>query len=450
MRRVCLVATLPLLLVMTADTNVAAGGQAIRVLNRRSDSVARLMVWAEAVRQHLPGQFDAPAAGAAEWTAQQLIDLDIELNNLLVLMENPNARSFTAEDRQFRSSDVLYGGDDLNRLKALALAVGGRDPLNRGRDQAESDRVAAARIRLLKRAAILHTDVARLADRQPSTTPLGPLQGRDRSVVQFYDGEVLGIDRSGDQWDFARRLLDRVRPGQTRDPDVLLWYRATLQWMLGTLQLQWPQFERAQQIYPDDPDLMYLRGHLHENLASPRVQIVARAITAAGGQARVRAPRDELRDAESYLGRALKARPQLVDAQLRLGRVQTLLGKDADAVRTLQAAITATDDRQQQYYANLFLGSALESLDRPDQARDAYTRASGYFSSADAPRLALSQLAVRTGDTRTAYALLEQALSGPGDRERDDPWWTYPSDLRRTTPVALAQAYEALLQPDTP
>jgi Flp pilus assembly protein TadD len=414
-----------------------------RILNQRRDSVALLGAWADAVRDHVPGQFDAPASMAARWSIQQLADLEIELNNLLVLMDDPNAKAFTAEDRQFRSSDVLYSYGELDRLRRLAVALGGRDPLNRDRDPAEGPRVAAARVRLIKRSAILHTDVARLAERQPDANAVGS-NVSDRGVVHFYDGELLGVDRSGDHWEFARRLLDRVRPAQTRDPDVLQWYRSTLGWMLGALQLQWPQFQRAQELYPDDPELLYLRGYLHETLASPRVQNVAQAIAASGRSARVRAARAELRDAESYFRRALTANPQLADARLRLGRVQALLGNDAAAIRELQAALTATNDPVRRYYANLFLGSALESLGRGGEAREAYTRAAGYFPNADAPRFALSHLAVQSANATDAYAWLEVSLRREGGSDQDDPWWTYPSDIRRTAVTSLDAAYRAL------
>src|SRR4051812_13392733 len=83
-----------------------AAAQPLRILNHRGESVAVLETWADAVRRHVPGQFDPPAAAVGGWTREQLGDLEIELINLLVLMDNPTAKSFTAEDRRFRSSDV--------------------------------------------------------------------------------------------------------------------------------------------------------------------------------------------------------------------------------------------------------------------------------------------------------------------------------------------------------
>jgi len=443
--RVALASAMWALLSIDAGT---AAAQQVRILNHRDESVAVLESWADAVRQHAPGQFDVPAAAAARWTGEQLGDLEIELNTLLVLMDNPNEKSFRAEDRLFRSSDVLYTPGELDRLRRLAVAVGGRDPLNRGSDPMEGSRVAAARIRLVKRATILHTDVARLATRQPAAA--SGLRAPVPGVVYFYDGELLGVDRSGDHWDFARRLLDRARPAQTRDPDVLLWYRASLSWMLGAQQLQWPHFERAQQLYPEDPDLLYLRGYLHETFASPRVQNVARAITSAGSRTRVRAPRTELREAESYFRRALAGNPALTDARLRLGRVLALLGNDADAVRELRTVLDATSDPVLLYCAHLFLGSALESLDRRDEARDAYTRASSYFANADAPRLALSQLAVRSGNAAEAHTRLDAILARRGGSDQDDPWWTYPIDIRRGVGKALETSYRALAKSAEP
>jgi tetratricopeptide (TPR) repeat protein len=220
--------------------------------------------------------------------------------------------------------------------------------------------------------------------------------------------------------------------------------------MLGAQQLQWPHFERAQQLYPGDAGLLYLRGYLHETFASPRVQNVARAITSAGSRTRVRAPRRELQDAESYFRRALTGNPALADARLRLGRVLSLLGDDADAVRELRIVLTATGDPVQLYYAHLFLGSALESLGRRDEARDAYVRASSYFASADAPRLALSQLAVRSGEAAEAHTRLDATLSRRGGSDRDDPWWTYPSDIRRGVEKALDASYHALAKLEEP
>jgi hypothetical protein len=112
--------------------------------------------------------------------------------------------------------------------------------------------------------------------------------------------------------------------------------------------------------------------------------------------------------------------------------------------------LAATSDPVQLYYVNLFLGSALESLDQRDEARAAYMRAGRYFDKADAPQLALSQLAVRSGHAEDAHPLLEAPLRRQGGSDQDDPWFTYPSDIRRRVEPLLTAAYGALSNPRPP
>ena len=427
---------------------VAVVQQMPKVLNRRGDSVARLGAWANAVTSHVPGRLDPVALTVSAWTSEQLRDLGIELDSLLVLMENPEARAFTAEDSRFRTSDVLYSIRELDRLRALAAAFGGRNLAERGRSASEEARARAARVRLLKRAAILHTDVARLSPTQLGDLP-SPLDTNDHAFIHFYDGQLLGADRSADHWQFARSLLDRVRPAQTGDAEVLQWYQATLAWMLENGQLHWPHFQRAEQLYPDDPELLYLRGCLHETFGSSRVQNLASRLRATGQRTVIRSARSELELAESYLRRAVAARPLLVDARLRLGRVQSLTGKETAALAALRDVLVRTTDPVLLYYANLFLGSAFDSLNRLDEARAAYMRAADTYPGAAAPRLALSHLALRAGDAPAAVALLEGALH-PASTEQDDPWWTYGVKVGRGSEMALTDAYRALSPPLTP
>jgi len=228
---------------------------------------------------------------------------------------------------------------------------------------------------------------------------------------------------------------------------VRLWYLATLSWQLGSRDLQWPHFQRAARLYPQEPTLLYLRGCLHEVFASPRLQSIVKLIPKGGERSVLRSARDELEDAETLLRRAIDANPALVEARLRLGRVQSLLGKSRPAVDELRQVARSATDPLLLYYSNLFLGSALESLGERDEARASYERASMLYPGAAAPYLALSQLVIGASSANlpASRAALEPILARPGGNDDDDPWWSYYSAVGRDAGDAVAAAYKALL-----
>lgn len=411
-----------------------------RVLNRRGESVNNIHVWADAVIAHAPNTFDSSAAEIAAWPAELLTELRVELLSLLALMDEPQKRSFSVEDDRLRILDVLYTADELDRLRRLARSLGGRDPLHAD-SRRETERAADAKARVLKRAAILHTDVARLAahgapDQQP------PSRADGSGVVQFSDSRIVGVDPSADHWGFARNLLDALQ-APSRDPAVRLWYRATNSWLIGAMRLEWSHFQRAQRLFPDDPQLLYLRGCLHETFASPVVQAIAASLGGTRQKNIVRSTRAELQDAESFLRRALAADPGLIEARLHLGRVQALMGKDVAATQELRQVLRSTTEPIVLYYANLFLGSALEALGQGDDARAAYERAATAYPDAGTPRLALSQLALRGGDRAGALAAIESMLNSR-DNAAADPWHTYYVAAGRGADAELTVAYAAL------
>lgn len=436
---VCILALVAVITLIPPRAVWSAYAQAIgprrpRVLNSRANAVANISAWAAAVRLHVADTFDDTAVRFGEWKAEQLIDLQVELTNLLTLMDHPEQRSFVVEDQKFQQTDVLYTAKDLENLRQLARSLGGRDPDRRFEDLADSKHVVAARAHFIKRAAILHTDIARLLS--GNTEGPGGSQGK-QSVLKFYDGQVVGVDRSSDHWEFARNLLDRIAPA--RDHDVRLWYRATLTWMIGAMQLHGVHFQHAKQLYPDDAVILYLRGCFHETLASSRVQ----AVNINRGTA-VRSVRMELNDAETYLQRAITLEPSLVEARLRLGRVESLLGKNNLAIAELQLALSLSDDQLLRYYGNLFLGSAYESASVHEQAIVAYKRASTYYPDADAPRLALSRLALSRTGQDAALTSLDPLLRRGSNVHGEDPWLSYYVAAGRTSEKELAAAYEAL------
>lgn len=419
------------------------GGRAPSILNQRGESVSTLFAWEDAVRRHAPRSLDASAERVAAFSAEQMAALKIELATLLILMDRPERDAFTVEDQRLRRLDVLYTAGELARLRQLARSLGGRDPESREAPDVQAKSVGAARDRLLKRATVLHTDVARLAER-PST-PGGPRAGTGgQQTMSFSDGRVVALIQAGDHWEFARHLLSQAKPSNT---STLLWFRATLAWMSGSMQLYGAHYQIGTDQFPDDPTVLFLRGCLHETLAGPLIQgIVDRGPMLGAGRA-VRSAKTELRDAATYFQRAVTRDPAFSEARIRLGRVQSLLGEHAAAVIEVQRALSSEVDPLLRYYGYLTLGSALESMDDRDGAGDAYRRAAAQYPGAETPKLALSHLAAIGGDVGGA----QMALAALTERDRgDDPWSRYYVSSGRTSDEQLRTAYELLLDGGVP
>ena len=110
---------------------------------------------------------------------------------------------------------------------------------------------------LLKRGALLHTDVAlRVTEVTTPSVSYVP-RTHQRTTLHLDDGWQQGLDQSVSHLEIARRLLDLVRPNPERDargyPErdamVRQWYRATsailLQMDEDRFLLLWPSFTRA-------------------------------------------------------------------------------------------------------------------------------------------------------------------------------------------------------------
>lgn len=419
-------------------------------LNRRGDGVKHLELWVESVQAHRAGVRDAGTRGIASWTSPQLADLTIELASMLKLMDDPRGSQFSAwieDGRNTGRRRVVYSGSELERLRRLARAAGGREP-NALPSPADDARVTAAKNRLLKRAATLHTTVA--LNRQRNTdSQTNLLDTKWEGMVQFADGRQIGLDSRANHWKFARTLLDLVAPAPSRDVAVRDWYRASTAALLRELHLHRDHLEDALRLFPDDAVLLMLGGSLHEGLASARVQeFVKSAIVPKGVVLRVGSPRTELGRAESLLRRAVAIDPRAAEARVRLGRVLSLQEKHADALNELRR-LDAAAPPLLQYFGSLFAGEAAEALGRADEARAAYERAATLYPRAHAPRFALSQLATSTGDAVPASKALEPVLSASQDPVlADDPFWTYLNAAGRDADALLETAYRTLTAED--
>lgn len=442
------------LAVLTATLHAQTGLNVnTRDLNRRGVGVNRLQIWVDGALAHRGGVPDEATRRIAAWTPEDFEELLIDLPSVLKLMLEPRGDSFSVwieEGRNAGRRRVVYSGDELERLRRMARAAGGRDssaPPTPG-DEA---RIIAAQNRLLKRGAAMHTTIG-LGRKDDDTTarPVNLRTTRWEGSIQFADGRQVGLDNRANQWRFARRLLDLVTPKPSGDNDVRAWYRAACAALLHDFQLHLDHFERTAQLFPDDALLLMLGGSLREALASARVQVfVKSAVLPGGATLRVGSARAELGRAEPLLRRAVKIDPRDAEARVRLGRVLSLLDRHADALTELRG-VASSAPQLLQYYAALFTGDAAAALGRVDEARAAFDRAADLYPFAQAPRFGLSQLATTTGDAERAAAALEEALLEPDPSPEDDPYWTYHTAAGRDANELLAIAYRALTMDASP
>jgi tetratricopeptide (TPR) repeat protein len=188
-------------------------------------------------------------------------------------------------------------------------------------------------------------------------------------------------------------------------------------------------------------------------LASPRIQSLVRSIHVPGGVSHgIEGARSELREAEKRLRRAVAARPSFDEARIRLGHVLEQQGRSEEAARQLEQArsrLTSAGGKADGdgglllYYAEMFLGAASESLGRFEAAKASYGRAAALYPQAPSPRLAQSQLALRTQDRARALAAVQVAVRPFTGPDSADPWWRYHEIQGRSCEAWLEKLYQS-------
>jgi len=423
--------------------------------NGRLDTSA-ITAWVEAVHAHRPGTADEAAQHAAAGAgggngAQVIAD---------VVMLIGAERQYAGSDEATRARvSVTY------RHRALALPqVDGLLGLTdaRSRETDAND--------LLKRGALLHTDIARLIASRINLPILivgnrvvAP-SGSMTTVVR--DGSAAGAQAVSPHWALARQLLDAVAPSPAADPTVGAWYDAIV--AAEFAQRRWGPGEAdltpGLKALPGDARVQFAAGVMHEAFAAPAVQntleamrdqsaadrtrqaLSGRPLTPApAGTIPVRARREELLDAEWYFRQAIALDPSMVEAHLRLGHVLEDVGHPDQALPELALAAAGSPEAPFQYYVALFEGRADAALGRADAAHAAYARASGLFPGAQAPILADAQLARRFDDPARALAGLARLRGLPDGPARDDPWWSYDVYAFRDAGALMDELYRPFL-----
>jgi tetratricopeptide (TPR) repeat protein len=445
--------------VIRASPQARRSGQPPAVLTPDStvtpERINRFERWLKAVDRHEPGTTDDALEDVASWPTADLRPLWADVKFLAALMRNLKLARVAASTPS-GNVEVVYSAVPLQRMRAMACAASGRlasidcialhaaesldDDLRRLGSNAAADRTRSGEDNyILRRAALLHTDIEILAPASSAASPpapprTAPVLGPTRVRADTVDGMALNVHEVGIHWEIARTALDAVRPKNAEkpqpdlDPMVRQWYRATSAWMQHVENHDTQHVDRAREIFPTDPDILFLNGTLHETYARAEIQAASRSVALPTGfTLDVGSTRAELRQAEGFFRRALAHAPEMAEAHLRLGRVLGLQGHHADAVAELRQALTLLDDNALRYDGELFAGAEEEALGHYDAAGEAYARAGELYPGAQSPLIALSQLARRRGDRAGALASIQRvfALPQPGDEGREDPWWTY-------------------------
>ena len=415
----------------------------------------RLEAWVAAVNQHTPGSADDAALAINQWSAADLRGVWIDAASLVSLVREPSVSVFflpgdselrltpagwvtVTPTQSSRATPISYSGRDLERLRKPAAALG--SPTD-GRENL-----------LLKRGAMLHADIAMLAPADARFTVKPGSTGSRRYRLHVDDGRPAGIQTEANHWDMGRRLLERVRyrdpkgaaRGPALDDTVRLWYIATCAYLISVGDLDPAHFVRAVELFPKNPDLLFLRAVLHESMASARRQSAMRKADVPAGVTFAMGSRgDELLLAERFYERALENAPNFDEARVRYARVLGQRRHHEEAVVELQK-LTGVQGPLLQYYAALFLGGEFEALGKDDEARRAYERAAALSPTAQSPRLALSRLAEGRDRSATREALLMLAEQEPLGEVRDDPWWVYDIAAGRGADLALTALHQAI------
>ena len=326
-------------------------------------------------------------------------------------------------------------------------------------------REIAFRNAMRRRAVLLHSDIALLlpdkaaAFRKEHAFQILKQKGVVRSTVRrppdslvySADGQYLTTDVESGHWPFASWILTCIQPDPDADEFVRRWYRAIAATFLNAARFGSATYhlQRATEVRPRDPVILFYAGVAHEAHASPRLQ---HAIGETEPKTNWKmmdgtmigevpdaefSPRSQLKNAERVLREAVRngAPPE---AHLHLGRAMGLLGKHAEAVPILEQVTLPAADARLSYLRDLLLGTEYAAIGRFDDARSTFDRAAGLFPTAQSPLIALSDAAIRAGDRGVAADTLRRLQRLPAASERTDPWWDYYRAYASDAPEQLA------------
>jgi len=230
------------------------------------------------------------------------------------------------------------------------------------------------------------------------------------------------------------RLLDRfswlIRHPLEPDEFERAWYYAVLTQLQGALRPAATEAfaDRALARFPGEPRFLFAKAVA----ADQRLGVG----TPGGGL-----PRTTMlsaADAARAQFEALLTRPEVADeARLRLARLLQRLGRTSEALAHLtEDRLKNAPDPVLRFLQRLFLGHALVTLNRPDEAIDAFRSALSIVPGSHSAQVALMNTLLSRGDRDEAEAIAERVQT---ERTTNlDPWWMYWQGQYRLYPQVIA------------
>src|SRR4029450_5536792 len=155
----------------------------------RDVTIGRLEKWLDAIERHKPGEADASFNEIRPWGPQEVDELLIDLSTLLVLMRNERATMFFRPSTGSRAPiPVFYT----------------RAQLDRRLIRSRNEKIRNDENRILKRGALLHTDIAAQLPFEARSPREEPPVRSERIMVYFDDGRRLGFENAAEHWRAAR------------------------------------------------------------------------------------------------------------------------------------------------------------------------------------------------------------------------------------------------------
>jgi tetratricopeptide (TPR) repeat protein len=194
-----------------------------------------------------------------------------------------------------------------------------------------------------------------------------------------------------------------------------------------------------------DVEVRLARGALEEWRALPEAivrseRVDARSDTFARDRIMAQEERRRLDIAAKVYEQLLAEQPAVLEAHLRLARIELRLGRTEQAETHLASVAALQRDSRQAYLAALFLADVYERQGRSADAIAAYGVARQVWPGAQTPGVGLARLRALAGAHQEARAelaglYLERAADAP---ERSDPWMGYISAQAWRLPSGIA------------